>query len=48
MWNKKIDDYLDVFDRRGIDYVLPPTRVFLDRPAAVDLLAVLRANDVIE
>lgn len=39
----KLDDYLDVFERRGIDYVLPPTRLFLDRPAPVDLLAVLRA-----
>ena len=38
-----IDAYLDVFDRRGVPYVLPPTRVFLDRPAPVDLLAVLRA-----
>jgi ATP-dependent helicase/nuclease subunit A len=39
----KLDDYLDVFDRHDIDYVLPPTRLFLDRPAAVDLIAVLRA-----
>jgi ATP-dependent helicase/nuclease subunit A len=39
----KLDDYLDVFERRGIPYVLPPTRLFLDRPAPVDLLAVLRA-----
>jgi ATP-dependent exoDNAse (exonuclease V) beta subunit len=39
----KLDDYLDVFHERGIDYVLPPTKLFLDRPAAVDLLAVLRA-----
>jgi ATP-dependent helicase/nuclease subunit A len=39
----KLDDYLDVFDRRGIRYVLPATRLFLDRPAPVDLLAVLRA-----
>jgi ATP-dependent helicase/nuclease subunit A len=38
-----LDDYLDVFDRYGIDYVLPPTRLFLDRRAPVDLLAVLRA-----
>jgi ATP-dependent helicase/nuclease subunit A len=38
----KLDDYLDVFDRRGIRYVLPATRLFLDRPAPVDLLAVLR------
>ena len=40
---RKLDDYLDVFDRRGIRYVLPATRLFLDRPAPVDLLAVLRA-----
>ena|GEM_PF-479947 len=39
----KLDDYLDTFDRYGIDYVLPPTRMFLDRRAPVDLLAVLRA-----
>jgi len=39
----QLDDYLDTFDRYGIDYVLPPTRLFLDRPAPVDLLAVLRA-----
>ncbi len=39
----KIDDYLDTLDRYGIDYVLPPTRLFLNRRAPVDLLAVLRA-----
>src|SRR5205807_2479983 len=39
----QIDDYLDVFDREAIPYVLPPTRMFLDRRAPVDLLAVLRA-----
>jgi ATP-dependent helicase/nuclease subunit A len=39
----KLDDYLDTLDRYGIDYVLPPTRLFLDRPAPVDLLGVLRA-----
>jgi ATP-dependent helicase/nuclease subunit A len=39
----KIDDYLDTLDRYGIEYVLPPTRLFLDRRAPVDLLAVLRA-----
>jgi ATP-dependent helicase/nuclease subunit A len=39
----KLDDYLDVLDRYGIAYVLPPTRLFLDRPAAVDLASVLRA-----
>lgn len=39
----RLDDYLDTLDRYGIDYVLPPTRLFLDRRAPVDLLAVLRA-----
>ena len=39
----KLDDYLDALDRYGIDYVLPPTRMFLDRRAPVDMLAVLRA-----
>jgi ATP-dependent helicase/nuclease subunit A len=39
----KIDDYLDTLDRYRIPYVLPPTRLFLDRRAPVDLLAVLRA-----
>jgi ATP-dependent helicase/nuclease subunit A len=39
----KLDDYLDGLDRHGVRYVLPPTRQFLERPAAVDLLAVLRA-----
>jgi ATP-dependent helicase/nuclease subunit A len=39
----KIEDYLDTFDRLGVDYVLPPMRLFLDRRAPVDLLAVLRA-----
>jgi len=39
----RIDDYLDALDRYGIDYVLPPTGLFLDRPVAVDLAAVLRA-----
>ena len=38
-----LDDYLDALDRAGIDYVLPPTKLFLDRRAPVDLLAVLRA-----
>ena len=38
-----LDDYLDTLQRYGIDYVLPPTRSFLDRRAPVDLLAVLRA-----
>jgi ATP-dependent helicase/nuclease subunit A len=37
-----LDDYLDTLRRHGIDYVLPPTRSFLDRRAPVDLLAVLR------
>ncbi|HYH09291.1 MAG TPA: UvrD-helicase domain-containing protein [Thermoanaerobaculia bacterium] len=39
----KLDDYLDTLDRYGIEYVLPPTRLFLDRAAPVDLVAVLRA-----
>ncbi|HYO76793.1 MAG TPA: 3'-5' exonuclease, partial [Thermoanaerobaculia bacterium] len=39
----RLDDYLDTLDRHGIAYVLPPTRMFLDRRAPVDLLAVLRA-----
>ncbi|MBK5258035.1 MAG: UvrD-helicase domain-containing protein, partial [Thermoanaerobaculia bacterium] len=39
----KLDEYLDTFDRYGIDYVLPTTRAFLDRRAPVDILAVLRA-----
>jgi ATP-dependent helicase/nuclease subunit A len=38
-----LDDYLDALDRAGIAYVLPPTRLFLDRRAPVDLIAVLRA-----
>jgi ATP-dependent helicase/nuclease subunit A len=38
-----LDDYLESLRRNGIDYVLPPTRSFLDRRAPVDLLAVLRA-----
>ena len=39
----KLDDYLDTLDRYGIDYVLPPTKAFLDRRAPVDAVAVLRA-----
>ncbi|MGZ4778954.1 MAG: UvrD-helicase domain-containing protein, partial [Thermoanaerobaculia bacterium] len=39
----RIDEYLDVFDRYGISYVLPPTKAFLERRAPVDLMAVLRA-----
>jgi ATP-dependent helicase/nuclease subunit A len=39
----RLDDYLDTLRRHGIDFVLPPTRLFLDRRAPVDLLAVLRA-----
>jgi ATP-dependent helicase/nuclease subunit A len=39
----KLDVYLEALDRARIPYVLPPTRLFLDRPAPVDLLAVLRA-----
>ncbi len=38
-----IDGYLDTFDRHGIEYVLPPTRLFLDRPAPVAMMAILRA-----
>ncbi|HUF16864.1 MAG TPA: UvrD-helicase domain-containing protein [Thermoanaerobaculia bacterium] len=38
-----VDFYLETFDRYGIPYILPPTRAFLERPAAVDLIAVLRA-----
>ena len=38
-----LDDYLDTLRRYDIDYVLPPTRSFLDRRAPVDLVAVLRA-----
>jgi len=41
--SKYFDDYLDALDRYHIPYVLPPTRLFLDRPAAVDLVSVLRA-----
>ncbi|HYS55829.1 MAG TPA: UvrD-helicase domain-containing protein [Thermoanaerobaculia bacterium] len=39
----KMEEYLEVFDRHGLPYVVPPMGLFLDRPAAVDLLAVLRA-----
>ncbi|HYM63039.1 MAG TPA: UvrD-helicase domain-containing protein, partial [Thermoanaerobaculia bacterium] len=39
----RVEDYLDTLDRYGIDYVLPPTRLFLDRRAPVDLVTVLRA-----
>lgn len=39
----KLDDYLDTLERHGIDFVLPPTRQFLDRRAPVDIVAVLRA-----
>lgn len=35
--------FLETLDRYGIPYVLPPTRAFLEKPAAVDLLSVLRA-----
>jgi ATP-dependent helicase/nuclease subunit A len=38
-----VDDYLDTFDRHGIEFVLPPSRMFLDRPAPVAMMAVLRA-----
>ena len=39
----RMETYLDVFDRHQLPYVLPPMGLFLDRPAPVDLLAVLRA-----
>jgi ATP-dependent helicase/nuclease subunit A len=39
----RMEEYLDVFDKQGLSYVVPPMGLFLDRPAAVDLLAVLRA-----
>jgi len=39
----RLDDYLDVLDRYGIAYVLPPTKAFLERRAPVDAVAVLRA-----
>jgi ATP-dependent helicase/nuclease subunit A len=39
----KLDDYLDTLERYGIAYVLPPSTMFLERRAPVDLLAVLRA-----
>ena len=39
----RMEAYLDVFDRHQLPYVLPPMGLFLDRPAPVDLLAVLRA-----
>jgi ATP-dependent helicase/nuclease subunit A len=39
----RLDDYLETLRRHGIEYVLPPMRLFLDRRAPVDLLAVLRA-----
>jgi ATP-dependent helicase/nuclease subunit A len=39
----RLEDYLDTFDRHGIDYVLPPTKAFLERRAPVDAVAVLRA-----
>ena len=39
----EIDDYLATFDRYGIRYVLPPSRAFLERPVAVDIVTVLRA-----
>jgi ATP-dependent helicase/nuclease subunit A len=39
----RIDDYLDALDRHNLEYVLPPTRLFLDRRAPVDLVTMLRA-----
>lgn len=38
-----LHEYLEVFDRHGIPYQMPPSRYFLERPAVVDLMAVLRA-----
>lgn len=38
-WQK----YLDTFDRCGLPYVVQPIAAFLQTPAAVDLLTVLRA-----
>ncbi len=39
----RMETFLDVFDRHRLPYVVPPAGLFLDRPAAVDLIAVLRA-----
>ncbi|HJT17904.1 MAG TPA: 3'-5' exonuclease, partial [Thermoanaerobaculia bacterium] len=39
----RMETYLDVFDRRKLAYVVPPLGLFLETPAAVDLLSVLRA-----
>jgi ATP-dependent helicase/nuclease subunit A len=39
----KMEAYLDVFDKHNLLYVVPPMGLFLERPAAVDLLAMLRA-----
>ena len=39
----RMEVYLDVFDRQKLPYVVPPMGLFLDRPAAVDLMSVLRA-----
>ncbi|MEO8217640.1 MAG: UvrD-helicase domain-containing protein [Acidobacteriota bacterium] len=38
-----VELYLETFDLYGIPYVLPPSRAFLLRRAAVDLMAILRA-----
>lgn len=38
-----LDQYLEVLERAEIPCVVPPMGLFLDRPAAVDLMAVLRA-----
>lgn len=35
--------YADVFARRGIPLIIPPGRAFLEQPAVIDLLAVLRS-----
>jgi ATP-dependent helicase/nuclease subunit A len=38
-----VDRYLETFERYGIPCVTPPTRAFLEKPAAVDLISALRA-----
>src|SRR5581483_7523263 len=38
-----IDTYLEILEGAGIPCVVPPMGLFLDHPAAVDLMAVLRA-----
>lgn len=38
-----LHEYLEVFDHNAIPYQIPPSRYFLERPAVVDLMTVLRA-----